>query len=66
MTPADVAGTIEPSVAGRSHKHEIETLRAHLSQTRYVGEIGLDYSTADEEIKLAQRKMLGTIADWVK
>jgi TatD DNase family protein len=48
-----------------SHKHEIEALRVHLSQTRYVGEIGLDYSTTDEEIKSAQRQILGTIANWV-
>ena len=37
----------------------------HLSQTRYVGEIGLDYSTTDEEIKAAQRQVLSTIANWV-
>ena len=48
-----------------SHRHEIEALRDHLSQTRYVGEIGLDYSTTDEKIKSAQRQVLGTIADWV-
>ena len=48
-----------------SHKHEIETLRIHLSQTRYVGEIGLDYSTTDEDVKSAQRQVLSTIAAWV-
>jgi TatD DNase family protein len=48
-----------------SHKHEIEALRVHLSQTRYVGEIGLDYSTTDEDIKSAQRQVLSTIANWV-
>jgi TatD DNase family protein len=48
-----------------SHKHELETLRVHLSQTRYVGEIGLDYSTIDEEIRSAQRQVLSTIASWV-
>jgi TatD DNase family protein len=48
-----------------SHKHEIEALRVHLSQTRYVGEIGLDYSTNDEEIRSAQRQVLSTIAKWV-
>ena len=48
-----------------SHKHEIEALRVHLSQTRYVGEVGLDYSTTDEEIRAAQRQVLSTIANWV-
>jgi TatD DNase family protein len=48
-----------------SHEHEIETFRAHLSQTRYVGEIGLDYSTPDQEIRSAQRHVLSTIAKWV-
>lgn len=48
-----------------SHKHEIEALRVQLSQTRYVGEIGLDYSTSDEEIRAAQRQVLSTIANWV-
>jgi TatD DNase family protein len=48
-----------------SHKHEIEAFRTHLSQTRYVGEIGLDYSTSDEEIRSAQRLVLSTIAGWV-
>jgi TatD DNase family protein len=48
-----------------SHKHEIEAFHACLSQTRYVGEIGLDYSTTDEGIRLAQRQVLSTIANWV-
>jgi len=48
-----------------SHKHEIEALRVHLSQTKYVGEVGLDYSTTDEEIRSAQRQVLSTIANWV-
>lgn len=48
-----------------SHKHEIEAFRAHLSQTRYVGEVGLDYSTPDQEIRSAQRHVLSTIAKWV-
>jgi TatD DNase family protein len=48
-----------------SRKHEVGDFRAYLSQTRYVGEIGLDYSTNDEETKSAQRQVLGTIANWV-
>jgi TatD DNase family protein len=48
-----------------SHKHELEAFRAHLSQTRYVGEVGLDYSTLDQGIRSAQRYVLSTIAKWV-
>jgi TatD DNase family protein len=48
-----------------SHKQEIEAFRDHLTQTRYVGEVGLDYSTPDHEIRSAQREVLGEIAKWV-
>ena len=48
-----------------SHKHELENLRSYLSQTRYVGEIGLDYSSRDEKVRSAQRQVLSAIANWV-
>jgi TatD DNase family protein len=48
-----------------SHKHELEAFQSYLSQTRYVGEIGLDYSSRDEEIRSAQRQVLSAIATWV-
>lgn len=48
-----------------SHKHEIDVFRQYLSQTRYVGEVGLDYSTRDQDIRSAQRLVLSTIAGWV-
>jgi TatD DNase family protein len=48
-----------------SHKHEIDAFRTYFSQTRYVGEVGLDYSTPDEDIRSAQRIILSTIAGWV-
>jgi len=48
-----------------SHKHELEAFHTHLSKTRYVGEIGLDYTTSDEEVRSAQRHVLSTIAGWV-
>lgn len=48
-----------------SHKHELESFRYHLRQTRYVGEVGLDYTTSDEAIRSEQRFVLSTIADWV-
>jgi TatD DNase family protein len=48
-----------------SHKHEIAQFRSYLPQTRYVGEIGLDYTTQDKDLRLAQRQILATIAKWV-
>ena len=45
-----------------SHKHELDQFRAYLPQTRYVGEVGLDYSTPDQDIRLQQRRVLATIA----
>jgi TatD DNase family protein len=48
-----------------SHKHEIDAFPTYLAQTRYVGEIGLDYSTPDKDVRSAQRQILSTIADWV-
>jgi TatD DNase family protein len=48
-----------------SHKHELEDFHRHLSRTRYVGEIGLDYTSPDEDIRAAQRHVLSTIAGWV-
>jgi TatD DNase family protein len=47
-----------------SHKHELETFRECLSQTRYVGEVGLDYLTSDEEVRSQQRLVLSTVAGW--
>jgi TatD DNase family protein len=48
-----------------SHKHEIDLFRRHLGETKYVGEVGLDYTTSDENVRLAQREILSTVADWV-
>src|SRR5579864_1932918 len=31
-----------------SHRHELENFRHYLTQTRYVGEVGLDYMILDE------------------
>ena len=71
-TAALVAGSkyVHPAIGlhpelVHSHKHELEAFRTCLSQTRYVGEIGLDYSTSDEELRSAQRLVLSTIAGWV-
>jgi TatD DNase family protein len=48
-----------------SHKHEIDLFHQYLEETRYVGEIGLDYSTQDESVRRDQRDILLRIADWV-
>jgi TatD DNase family protein len=48
----------------QSHSHEMELFRDCLSQTRYVGEVGLDYVTMDEETRSQQRLVLTTVADW--
>ena len=49
-----------------SHKHELEAFHSYLPQTRYVGEVGLDYSTTNEEIKSAQRYgCWARFANWV-
>lgn len=48
-----------------THKGEIEMFRQYLEQTRYVGEVGLDYVTSDENIREAQREILTTVGEWV-
>lgn len=47
-----------------SHRHELDAFRDCLTQTRYVGEVGLDYMTLDEEIRSQQRLVLSTVAGW--
>ncbi len=44
-----------------SHGHEVNRFSLLLSQTRYVGEIGLDYTTKDSSIRKAQRAVLDQI-----
>lgn len=47
-----------------SHNHELDQFHRYLPQTRYVGEVGLDYTTSDHNIRLQQRQVLATIAGW--
>jgi TatD DNase family protein len=47
-----------------SHHHELPLFEKHLKTTRYVGEIGLDYTTTDKELRDKQRRALATIAEW--
>jgi TatD DNase family protein len=55
---------LHPELA-HSHSHELDQFRNHLHHTRYVGEVGLDYTTPDRDIRLLQRQVLTSIADWV-
>jgi len=55
---------LHPELA-HSHGHELEQFRRHLPQTRYIGEVGLDYTTPDKDIRQEQRRILATIAGWV-
>lgn len=48
-----------------SHKYELSMFPEYLSRTRYVGEVGLDYSTKDADDRSAQRLVLSKIASWV-
>lgn len=54
---------LHPELA-HSHKHELDSFRCSLPQTRYVGEVGLDYTTQDQDIRLKQRQVLASIAGW--
>lgn len=46
-----------------SHGHELELFWPFLEETRYVGEIGLDYVTTDPEIRARQRHVFSTIVE---
>jgi TatD DNase family protein len=47
-----------------SHGRQVENVPPLLKETRYVGEIGLDYSTTDQAVRRAQRDVLGKILAW--
>jgi TatD DNase family protein len=46
-----------------SHGHELERLWPLLEETRYVGEVGLDYVTTDSRIRARQREVFGAIVE---
>jgi TatD DNase family protein len=48
-----------------SHKGEIGMFRQYLEQTRYVGEVGLDYTNPDKDVRQAQREILTKVGEWV-
>lgn len=47
-----------------THGSQVEMFRPLLRQTRYVGEIGLDYTTTDENLRRRQRNVLERILGW--
>jgi TatD DNase family protein len=44
-------------------KHELPQLWEYLKRTRYVGEIGLDYVTRDQNVRMVQREIFSQIID---
>lgn len=55
---------LHPELA-HSHGHELAQFRRYLPQTRYVGEVGLDHTSPDKDVRQKQRRVLETIATWV-
>lgn len=47
-----------------THGQQAEMLRPLLKETRYVGEIGLDYTTNDENVRRRQREVFDKILGW--
>lgn len=46
-----------------THAHELPDLLRLVEQTRYVGEVGLDYVTADAELRRKQRQVFEAVLD---
>jgi len=46
-----------------SHGHELALLWPLLEETRYVGEVGLDYVTTDSKIRSRQREVFASIVE---
>jgi TatD DNase family protein len=44
-----------------SHGHELERMWPHLAETRFVGEIGLDYVTSDGSLRRRQRDIFSQV-----
>jgi TatD DNase family protein len=44
-----------------THAGEIDLFRSILSRTKYVGEIGLDYTTPDEKVRQLQRSVFSSV-----
>jgi TatD DNase family protein len=46
-----------------THGHELEKLLPILERTQFVGEIGLDYQTTNQEVRARQRRIFTTILE---
>jgi TatD DNase family protein len=46
-----------------THDHELPLLEKYFSLTRYVGEVGLDYTMTDEDIRKRQRHVFGRVLE---
>jgi TatD DNase family protein len=51
---------LHPELVG-SRSHELDLLWPHLAETRFVGEVGLDYVTSDLHLRRKQRDVFSTI-----
>lgn len=58
-----VAAGLHPELVDK-YGDQIESLRPLLKETKYVGEIGLDYTTIDKNLRAKQRKILQRILEW--
>lgn len=58
-----VAAGLHPELVDK-YGDQIENLRPLLKKTKYVGEIGLDYTTNDANLRNRQRKTLEHILGW--
>lgn len=57
------AAGLHPELVAK-YGNQIEKLRPLIKETKYVGEIGLDYTTTDENLRLKQRKILERVLGW--
>jgi TatD DNase family protein len=53
---------LHPELA-HERQRELNILTSQLGETRFVGEIGLDFTTPDREVRTTQRRVLSTILD---
>ena len=44
-----------------SHGHELDQMWGHLDETRFIGEVGLDYTTTDAGVRQRQRDVFSAI-----
>ncbi|MFO0590455.1 MAG: Qat anti-phage system TatD family nuclease QatD [Polyangiaceae bacterium] len=54
---------LHPELVG-SHGHEVSKIPDLLTETRFVGEVGLDYTTSDIALRAAQRRVFGRILEY--